>query len=172
MKIKNLTTILLIGFVILLSTSCDEKAEDPTPTPTPTNSYSKVKTGYFYHNLSTLNCAWNLATDASVSKNDAASTQSILAISSGDFSGDWESGNGTTFVKASSSFNYTSFTDADVVTAYNLGPVLTEVYPNPQTENILIAKNGSIYYVIKVTNINPSDGTCACAHAGKLTFES
>lgn len=155
----------------LLLVSCDDKTDDSTTNPTPTNTYSRVKTGYFYHNLSTLNCSWDLVNDVSISKTSPANAQSIIAIADGDFGGSWESGNGTTFVKATASFNYASFTDAGVINAYNLGPVLTQVFPNPQTENIFIAKNGTTYFVIKVTNLNPSDGTCACAHAGKLTFE-
>ncbi len=160
--------ILFLIFALITIISCDEKVEDEVTT----NTYTKTKSGYFYHYLSTLNCAWDLANDVSVAKDGDANAQSIISgnDAGGSFSGEWVSNNGTTFVKTPN-FNYTSFTDAEVISAYNSGTEVSTVYVDPNATDIIIAKNGSTYYIIKVTAVDPNDSSCACGHPGKLSFD-
>ena len=71
-----------------------------------TNSYLKVKSGYIYHEGSTLTNSWDLVNDIEVSKSGVASAQSIYNNDMSDFAGNWISKNGTTFVKAETKINY------------------------------------------------------------------
>jgi hypothetical protein len=131
---------------------------------------SVSKSGMFYHIAGSLQGAYNLVNDVLVGAAGAATDKHMINTdAAGDpFTGKFESGNGTKFVKANA-YDFANATEEAAITAYAAGAELTTV--TPAANDIYIAKNGTTYFVIKITSIDPADNTCACGNTGKISFD-
>ena len=133
-----------------------ESANQETPFTT------EVLTGNFWHTEGPNHGAYNLDTDETVTtyQGGVPSTQSMRntdpasdASDPSSFTGSWDSGNGTEFVK-DTSYDYATATIEGATTAYAAGNASGTV-TNPAVDDVYIAKKGSIYYVIKITAVTP-----------------
>ncbi|GEM_PF-435792 len=137
--------------------------------------FTIVKQGEIYHAYAPEKAAWDLDSDQAVAFSDPASQKSIRNIdpnnngAGSNFTGSWDSGNGTQFVKKND-FGYSSALITEAMAAYNEGTKLTQVV-NPAVNDIYIAKKDTRYYLIKVTGIDQTSGTDSDGDLGKLTFE-
>ena len=132
------------------------------------------KTGYLYHISGPLQGAYDLKGDSLVSSTGSETVKYMINTDPASdntqpssFTGSWNSGNGTEFVKADG-FDYDGATIKDqIVGAFLGGESMTEVN-NPSVGDIYIANNGNEYYAIKITSINV-DYT-AKSNNGQMTF--
>ncbi len=131
---------------------------------------SVSKSGSFYHIGGTLQGAYDLKNDVLVSASGSAADKFLVNtdVVGDPFTGTWISENGTSFVKANS-YNFANATEEAAIADYAAGSVLTTVVP--AVNDIYIAKNGSDYYVIKITALDPTDNTCGCGNKGKISFD-
>ena len=131
-----------------------ESANQETPFTT------EVLTGNFWHIEGPNAGAYDLDGDATVTSSGDASTKSMIntdpasvASDPSSFTGSWESGNNTEFVK-DNSFDYATATIEGATAAYAAGNASGTV-TNPAVNDVYIAKKGNIYYVIKITAVTP-----------------
>lgn len=137
--------------------------------------FTIVKQGEIYHAYAPEKAAWDLDGDQALASSDPTSQKSIRNIdpnnngAGSNFTGSWDSGNGTKFVKKND-FDYSSAIISAAMEAYNNGTELTQVI-NPAVNDIYIAKKDTRYYLIKVMGIDQTSGTDNDGDLGKLTFE-
>jgi hypothetical protein len=132
-------------------------------------------TGSFWHIHGQKPGAYDLDGDAEVSSTGDPSTKSMIntdpatdaSVPSG-FTGSWESGNNTEFVK-DNNYDYDNATVEGATAAYAAGTASGTV-TNPAVGDIYIAKKGNIYYVIKITSLNPEEDDNAKNNNGQIKF--
>ncbi len=134
-----------------------------------TTPLATEETGMFYHVKGLLKGAYDLDADAGVPESGDASTKSMINTDdTGEaFTAKWISGNGTEYVLANG-FDYTNATVESATGAFTAGTTLTTV--TPAVNNIYIAKKGTTYYVVKITEIDASFSTDTGTHTGRITF--
>ena len=119
----------------------------------------EITTGNFWHIQGPNEGAWDLDGDALVASTGDVTTKSMIntdpadASSTSSFTGSWNSGNNTEFVK-DNSFDYANATVEAAGAAYAAGTPSGTV-TNPAVDDIYIAKKGTIIYVIKITALTP-----------------
>jgi len=135
---------------------------------------NEVTTGNFWHTEGPNHGAYDLDADETVTtyQGGIPSTQSMRntdpasdASDPSSFTGSWDSGNGTEFVK-DTNFDYATATVEAATAAYAAGNASGTV-TNPAVDDVYIAKKGNEYYVIKITSLN-SDATKS--NAGQIKF--
>ena len=131
-----------------------------------------VSTGNFWHIQGPNEGAYDLDGDATVPSTGDITTKSMIntdpasgATEPSSFTGSWESGNNTEFVK-DNNFDYANATVEGATAAYAAGSASITV-TNPAVDDVYIAKKGTIYYVIKITAVTP-DATKT--NAGQIKF--
>jgi hypothetical protein len=134
------------------------------------------KTGAFFHIAGSLQGAYDLITAQPIAGTGASADPSRQDMKNTDaagdiFSGSWTAANATLFVK-SNSFDYENATEASAAAAYDDGTPGPNIN-NPFIGDIYIAKlrGTDDYAVIQITDVNPTDNTCACGNRGKITFD-
>ena len=142
--------------------------------PTSETPFTYTENGQFYHIAGLLQGAYDLDADGGVSVGGTASTKSMKNTDAAGsaFTGTWTSdaANATTYVKANT-YTYTSATVESAATAFALGSASATV-TNPAANDIYIGKKGaSTYYVIKISNVEPSFSTGTGTNTGKISFE-
>lgn len=169
MKKLNILFLIVISLA-LFSSSCEEENIDEDDNNSNSDfNYTILKSAYIYNNMGTLEPAWDLKNDQVVASNGSADNQYIISEEyGGSFTGRWKSNNGTLFVN-DDNFDYNDFKDKDVIDAFNAGT--PEGMLVVEDNDIVIAKKGETYYVIKVTKVDYYNGDCACANEGKIEFE-
>jgi len=132
-------------------------------------------TGSFWHIHGQKPGAYDLDGDAEVSSTGDPSTKSMINTDSASpdsdpssFTGSWESGNNTEFVK-DNNYDYDNATVEGATAAYAAGTASGTV-TNPAVGDIYIAKKGNIYYVIKITSLNPEEDDNAKNNNGQIKF--
>ena len=134
----------------------------------------EITTSELYHVTGSVSGAWDLEHDTYVSLASAPSTLYMINTDAAGatFTGSWKSNpaNATKFVKAASGFDYTNATEEAAKAAYALGSPSNSI-SNPAVDEIFIAMRNSVYYVIKITTIDPtfSPGT-GTGDAGVMKF--
>jgi len=165
-----------LGKVVYLFTLTDKENNTKTAEYTvtvPAQNDLVEKTGYLYHIMGQLKGAYDLNGDSLVSSSTTATVKSLVNTDpSSDnsqpssFTGSWNSGNGTEFVKANG-FNYDGASIKDqLVGAFAAGTSITEV-TNPSVGDIYIANKDNDYYAIKITGLNVD---YTKSNHGQLTF--
>jgi hypothetical protein len=152
----------------------DQNARNATYTVTTgsqgTAFATEILTGNFWHVEGPNQGAYDLDGDATVSSTGSATTKSMIntdpadASATSSFTGSWNSGNGTEFVKANS-FDYANATVEAATSAYT--GTTSGTVTNPAVNDVYIAKKGSIYYVIKITELTPD---ASKTNAGQIKF--
>jgi hypothetical protein len=137
------------------------------------------KTGVIYHiQASSGNGAWDLVADVKKMSGDAATSKDMIQASNNVSGSAWVAGwnvgagCGTTYVKASASFDYTTATVESTTAAYT-GGTSTASVTGVANGDIYIAKlrGGSDYAVIKITTVDPNDASqTAGSNKGSITF--
>lgn len=120
---------------------------------------TEILTGNFWHIEGPAHGAYNLDADATVASAGDVTTKSMIntdpadASGTSSFTGSWNSGNNTEFVK-DNAFDYANATVEAATTAYSDGNASGTV-TNPAVDDIYIAKKGTIIYVIKIIEVTP-----------------
>ncbi len=130
-------------------------------------------TGAFFHIQGSLEGAYDLVTETVVAAagSDADKDMKNTDDAGVTFTGSWEAGNSTLFVK-DNSFDYTNATVEAAMASFNSG-TSTATVSNPANGDIYIARlrGANNYAVINVVNVDPNDNTCNCGNTGKITFD-
>ena len=129
--------------------------------------------GGYFHIGGSLEGAYDLVNGAVVAASGSATDKDMINTDAAGatFTGSFESGNGTMFVKATS-FDYVNATEEAAIATYVAGTPAISM-SNPANNDIYVAKlrGGNDYVVIKVTNVDPTDNTCNCGNTGKMSFD-
>lgn len=131
----------------------------------------EITNGELYHIAGSLGGGWDLDNDTRVTTSGAPNTMFMTNTDVSTFTGSWKSNpaNACKFVKASSSFNYTTATEEAASGAFNAGSQSTSV-TNPQANDMYIAMKNNVYYVIKILNVDPTYSSGTGSNAGQMTF--
>jgi hypothetical protein len=141
-----------------------------TPVGTATTEY----TGSVYDVNGPKQGAYDLISNAGVSAAAAAATKDLKDITAAGtvFDGSLSSGNGATFVKASSSFAYTGATVESITSAFNAGTAVSSI-PAPSNGDVWLVKTSrsgtATYIALKFTDVHP-ETTSSSANDGYVTF--
>lgn len=154
-------------------TDNEDQVVDKVFTVTENTAFPTTREGYTYHISAPETGAWNLDADVAVASTGVAADKHIInSDSPGSFTGKWIStepnGNGTLFVKVTG-YDFTAGLVKSAQQLYAAGTTSTIVNA-PAVNDVYIAKLADKYYVIKVTNINPTEGTSTQGNKGKITF--
>lgn len=134
-----------------------------------TTPLSTEETGAFYHLAGLEKGAYDLDSNMERSSSESEALKDMINTdaASETFTGSWMAGNTTMFVK-DNSFDYTNATVESATAAYTAGTAASSV-TNPAVDDIYVAYvRGSYYAVVKITAIDPSEGTGS--NTGKITF--
>lgn len=166
---KNLRFLLMLGMAVSIGFTACEEEEDTTPTPTPTDTSTVLveKTNGVVWNFQGPNQgAFDLVGEAGVSSTGSNTIKDLVdnsTVGTGGvvFPKTWGTANGTTFVKASSTFDYAAVTEDKAKAAYDAGTAASSTGVLAAGD-IYIAKNTRFpnnYVVIKITTVTetPSD---------------
>lgn len=127
----------------------------------------------FYHIAGTLQGAYDLANGAlkSAGDPDAEKDMKNTDLAATAFTGSWEAGNSTMFVKTTSAYGAIGTVEAAEL-AYNSGTATSSV-TNPVANDVYVAKlrGTDNYVVIQILTVDPNDNTCSCLNKGVLTFK-
>ena len=164
---------ILVDFVAVDASGDEYKASETAiinikePTAATTALATEVTTGNFWHIYGPNHGAYNLDGDATVGQAEDAALKSMINTDDvgGAFTGSWETGNGTEYVK-DNAFDYANATVEGATTSFEAGTSNGTV-SNPVANDIYIAKKGTTYYAIKITAVNPS---ATKANDGQITF--
>lgn len=139
----------------------------------PTTPLATEVMGAFFHVNGSLQGAYDLVLDTVVASGGSANDKDMENTdAAGDpFTGSWTAANSTSYVK-DNGFDYNNATLEAAQTAFAAGSASGTV-TNPAANDIYVARlrGGADYAVIKITNNDPSDNTCACGNTGKLSFD-
>ncbi len=139
------------------------------------STFSQTYSGHIYHIGGTLHASYDLVDRTPLF---SSASELIKDIKNTDlvgtsFTGSWTTGTGnnTMFVK-DNTIDFNTFSSTQITNSYNSG-VPASTVTNPSNGDIFIAKLRSTdsFAVIKITNIDPTDSTCACSNVGKMTFD-
>lgn len=117
--------------------------------------------------------AYDLINGVRVSARSSDATKDLkdLTLATEIFDGALGSGNGATFVKASSSFDFSGATKESISNAFNAGTA-SATTAVPSVGDIYLVKttrSGTVYYIaIKFTNVTAGSAT---ANTGSVTFD-
>jgi hypothetical protein len=129
--------------------------------------------GAFFHIGGSLQGAYDLVSGAVVAAAGADSDKDMrnTDMAGAAFTGSWEAGNATEYVK-DNSYDYANATEEGAMAAYSAGSATTSV-SNPAANDIYIAKlrGGSDYAVIRITDVDPTNNDCNCGNTGKIEFD-
>jgi len=135
--------------------------------------FTREITGAFFHIEGTSQGAYDLITEQarSASEPDADKDMINTDMAGSTFTGSWQAGNSTTFVK-DNSLDYDNATKEEAIVAFNAGSANGSV-SNPTDGDIYIAKLRGIgeYFIIKIVTVDPTDNSCQCGNTGKITFD-
>lgn len=130
-------------------------------------------TGSFYHIAGTLQGSYSIVNDAlvSASGSDADKDLHNTDAAGAAFTGSFDSKNNTTFVKVTG-FDFENATVESAEAAFMAGTSATSV-SNPAVGDVFVLnlKGAGNYSVVRITALDPNDGTCNCGNEGKITFE-
>lgn len=161
---KNLKALLMLGIVVSVGfTACEEEETTPTPTPNPTDTSAVLveKTNGVVWNFQGPNQgAFDLVAETGVSSTASNTVKDLVDNSTVGTSGvvfpkTWSTSNGTTFVKAASTFDYAGATLNKAETAFDAGTA-TSSTGVLAVGDIYIASNARFandYVVIKITAV-------------------
>lgn len=139
-----------------------------------TGTATTEKTGNVYNVNGPNKGAYDLISDAGVSASSANTTKDLKDITAAGvtFDGALSSGNGATFVKAASSFDYANATVESITAAFAAGTALTSI-PAPSVGDVYLVKTArgttTSYIALKFTVVH-AESTSSSANDGYVTF--
>lgn len=142
--------------------------------------FTIVKSGKFYHNLSTLGHGYDLVADTLRLASESDDLKDFLATETGGFNGKWKAGNTTTYVNAppypyfNAQTGSADFTFAKIDSLYKAGtPISVQNSPGTGSYHVYLAKlrGGGSYAIVKFTTRIGTNNDCNCANPGVATFD-
>lgn len=142
--------------------------------------FASTNTGEIWHIRGLKRGSWSLTADSAISAINSQNENEADIINTDaagvTFTGSFKVGDNranTTFVKASSAFDYTNATQEDAMTAFNAGTATSVTASAPAVGDVFIYQlGGGNYTVVKITSIDPTASCGAgCNNPGKMDFE-
>lgn len=127
---------------------------------------TEVTSGKVYHFLAPEMASWNLVADAAIS---SSSADDIIYIQNNDeagaYIGKFQSKNSTGFVKVT--LDYATATKEEATAAYTGSSTTIDA---PAANDVYVAMKGTELYLIKITDINTTDGASTAGNTGSMSF--
>lgn len=142
----------------------------------PSTPFTATETGEVYHILGTQIGSWSLTSDAAISSSggNESNAHIINTDAAGSFSGKFKVGDSlftTTFVKASTSFDYANATVESADATFTAGTATTFTAAAPSVGDVFIYDINGDFIVVKITTIDPNADCNGCNNPGKMEFE-